>query len=219
MKKQITITVPTNWSAITLKKYIQLQKDLESYKGDEEATFATILYHLCGIDPNLLSEIDSEVINRINEDLNGFLQNTDIPLQRIITIDGVEYGFEPNLSKMAYGAYVDIGKYETIEINEKWAEIMSILYRPVSKKIGKLYEIQPYEGNIDGDKFLNVDMGVHWGAQFFFINLLNGLLKNTLNSLTQTALKDLPHNTKSIFQRSGKAMLQLLNLPKETLRR
>ena len=42
------------------------------------------------------------------------LQKTDYPLQRNITIEGVEYGFEPNLSKMPYGAYLDISNFDTI---------------------------------------------------------------------------------------------------------
>jgi hypothetical protein len=113
----------------------------------------------------------------------------------------VEYGFEPNLSNMAYGAYVDISKYETIGVDEKWAEIMSILYRPVTKKTGALYDTKTYDGVLYPEKFMEVGMDVHFGALFFFKNLLVDLQKDTLSSLT--GLTELPPNMKSVLEKSG----------------
>ena len=37
MKKEIEITVPTDYSAVSLKKYLKIQEDLETYKDDKEA--------------------------------------------------------------------------------------------------------------------------------------------------------------------------------------
>jgi hypothetical protein len=134
--------------------------------------------------------------------MTTFLAEVELPLQKFITIDGVEYGFEPNLSKMAYGAYVDITKYETIEINKQWAEIMSILYRPVTSKKGKLYDIKPYDGVIDDEKFLSVGMDVHFGAIFFFKTLLKDLLNFTLK-YSAKEMETLSPNIRKILERSG----------------
>jgi hypothetical protein len=103
---------------------------------------------------------------------------------------------------MAYGAYVDITKYETIEINKQWAEIMSILYRPVTSKKGKLYDIKPYDGEIDAEKFLNVGMDVHFGAIFFFKTLLKDLLNFTLK-YSAKEMETLSPNIRKILERSG----------------
>ena len=115
---------------------------------------------------------------------------------------------------MAYGAYVDITKYESINIDDTWAEIMSILYRPVTKKVGKLYEVQPYSGNIDKERFLNVSMDKHFGAVFFFKSLLMDLSKDTLNSLMD--LKEISPSISTTLERSGRLIHQLSNLPMVT---
>ena len=185
MRKQIEITVPDNWADVTLKKYITTQKDLESYKDDEDAQLAFLMYHMCNIDLDKLQKISKSDYDYIANQLITFMNETNLPLQKFVTIDGIEYGFEPNLSKMSYGAYVDITKYSELNLNEDWASIMSILYRPVDKKLLDTYSIQPYEGKIDTDKWLNVTMDIHFGAFFFFVHLLMDLLNSTQNSLMQ----------------------------------
>jgi hypothetical protein len=214
MKKQIEITVPKDYSAISLKKYLNMQNDLKAYKDDSEATDAAIFYHLCGLDPITLGKIDTDTYQKIKEQLISFLGKTDFPLRRTIKIGDVEYGFEPNLGEMAYGAYVDISKYDTIDIDKNWAKIMSILYRPVEKKMGALYSIKKYDGNIDEELFEEVSMDVHFGAYFFFINLSMELAKDILNSLKDQA--EIPHNIKSILAESGELIKQLSPLQTKT---
>jgi len=47
MKKEIKIEVPQSWSAVTLKDYLALRKDMETYKDNEEAITACLFHHLC----------------------------------------------------------------------------------------------------------------------------------------------------------------------------
>jgi hypothetical protein len=116
---------------------------------------------------------------------------------------------------MAYGAYLDIAKYDTFTIDENWAKIMSILYRPVIGKTGALYEIKTYDGYIDEDKFLEVPMDVHFGSLFFFVRLLTDLPNSIQKSLMDT--EEIPHNIKSILEKSGKIIPPLSNWRMETL--
>ena len=201
MKKEIQIKVPKSFSAVTLRDYLPFQKDLDNYGEDgEEAVVAVVLHHLCGINPKWIRQIDTDTYTKIKGNVNDLLKKEDYPLKRTITLDGVEYGFEPDLSKMDYGMYVDISSYKDLEINEKWAEIMSILYRPITEKIGNQYRIKDYNGEIH-DKFLDVTMDVHLGALFFFIHLRTSLLKTTLNYLMES--EEIPHNIKSTLAKSG----------------
>jgi hypothetical protein len=209
MKQEIKIEVPTKWSAVTLSKYLALRKDLETYVGEEEAITACLFHHLCDFPLEYIQQLNIDTYIAIRQDLINFFNNVDLPLQKFITIDGVEYGFEPDLSRMAYGAYVDISKYETFEINEKWAEIMSILYRPLIKTTGKLYDIKAYDGKIDGEKFMNVSMDIHFGTLFFLKTLLKDLLKDTQKSLT--GLTGLPQNIKSVLEKNGNLIQALSN--------
>jgi len=209
MKQEVKIEVPTKWSAVSLKQYLALRKDLDTYAGEEDAITACLFHHLCKFPLEYIQQLDINTYIAIRQDLISFFNNVDLPLQKFITIDGVQYGFEPDLSRMAYGAYVDISKYETFEINEKWAEIMSILYRPVTNTTGKLYDIKAYDGTIDGDKFMNVSMDIHFGTLFFLKTLLKDLLKDTQKYLTE--LTGLPQNIKSVLEKNGNLIQALSN--------
>lgn len=213
MKQELTITVPTKWSAVSLEKYLKMRKDMETYKDNDEAIYAVLFYHLCNVDAPTINKLDIETYTAIQNDLSRFMQNTEYPLQQFITIEGKEYGFEPNLSQMAYGAYVDLGKYENLTIDDKWHEVMSILYRPIKKKIGLSYEIETYNGVINSEQFLNVDMEVHFGALGFFTNLLQDCQKGILKYLKETG--EIPTNILSILERSGKLTLPSSHWPVE----
>jgi hypothetical protein len=209
MKKEIEITLPESYGDITLKQYLDLQKELINYQDDEDAQIAILITYLCGLDVKYLSGLNKKDFDLLKDALQKFLTATDFPLQRIIHIDGVEYGFEPNLSNIAYGAYVDITKYDTIAIDNNWAKIMSILYRPITKKLKDTYDIKPYNGEIDEELFLSVPMNVHFGAYNFFFLLSRDLQTSILNYMKGM---ELPPNIKLILERSGEVMHRLLNL-------
>lgn len=214
MVKELTLNIPTDYSGITLKKWLELQKELENYSDNEQAMNALILYHLCGLDVEWVDKLDIQSYNLLTNELNGFLNNTKLDLQKIININGIEYGFEPNLSQMTYGAFVDITKFEVFTIDKNWSKIMNILYRPIVKKQGDMYTIKPYEIDEEDSKWLSVGMDIHFGALFFFVNLSIDLLNSILKSTMET---EVPPNIKSILERSGKLIPQYMNSPWETL--
>jgi hypothetical protein len=211
MRTEIEITMPESWADVTLEKYLLLQKDLETYKDNEEAQVAFMIYHLCGIDAKQLKSLSKASYDIIKDSLQNFLTIPKFELQRIINIDGKEYGFEPNLSQMAYGAYLDIVKYDSIAIDDKWVYIMNILYREVTDKTSDMYEIKPYNTSVDNTKeILEWGMDVHFGSFFFFINLLTDLV-NSIPNFTMEVAK-YPSLARTL-QRSGVTINQLLNYP------
>ena len=215
MKQKLTIKVPKDYSAVTLKKYLEFRDAIQPYEDEPEAVEAFAFNLLCGVPVEYIYKIDSETFGKIREDLARFLSNSDYKLQRFITIDGKEYGFEPNLSQMSYGAYLDCTKWDTITIDKNWAKIMSILYRPVTKKVGLLYEIEPYNAIVDEDKFLNTTMDVHFGALFFFIDLLRTLSSSILKSMRDQT--EIFPQLNTILERSGNPIVQSTNWQKEIL--
>ena len=209
MRKEIEIKVPVNWSAVTLEQYLKLQRDVEVYGDDDVSYTATLLYHLCGVTPSMIPQLPTDTLNSIKSDLRGFMGDNDYPLQKIISINGKQYGFEPNLSTMSYGAYLDITKYETITIDKNWNKIMSVLYRPVKKKSAGLYTIEPYDSEkSEPELFDNIGMDVHFGAMFFFLRTLTDLVNDILNSLKEV---ELPPNIKSTLVKNGEVIKQLYN--------
>ena len=205
MRKEIEISIPQSYEDITLRKYLALQKELKNYEDNEEAQAAVLVTYLCGIDSDDLIGLGRGDYVNISSEISSWIGNTNHPLQQLISIDGVEYGLEPNLSNMSYGAYADITQYDTITIDENWAKIMSILYRPVTKRVRDTYEIERYTGLIDSDKFLDVSMDKHFGTLFFFVNLSTDLVKSILNS---TKVEVTQPNIRSILERSGEIILQ-----------
>lgn len=204
MKKSKTIEIPKSWGAISLKTYLALQKELKNYEDNEDAQIAVLFYHLCGINGEELRALSAGSYSEIKNILLSFLSQQEHELQRIIKIGDIEYGFEPNLSEMSYGAYCDITKFNELAIDKNWAKIMSILYRPINKKFLNTYSIQPYEGKIDESLFLELTMDIHFGAYFFFVLLSRDLLNSTLNSMTK--MEDIPHSIKQILVKSGELM-------------
>ena len=212
MVKEVTLSIPQSYGDISLKKWLEFQQELKNYEEDEDAITALMLSYLCGLDTEYISHIAVSDYAMIRNELGKFINNTELPLQRFIMVNGIEYGFEPNLSNMTYGAFADITKYNTISIDENWAKIMAILYRPVTKKVGETYTIKSYTGDIDHKLFLELGMDIHFGCLFFFVNLSMDLLNSILKSMTQM---ELPPNTKLTLEKSGEHIKQLLNLQTE----
>ena len=214
MKKTIKVLALTEWKDVTLKKYLHMMADIEAYKDDEDAVTSLMLHHLAGIPYEEMTNVSAESFNILKEKISKFLKPEDMELQKFVTIGNTEYGFEPNLSKMTYGAYADISQYDTISVDKNWGKIMSILYRPVTKKDRHgLYPIEKYTGNIDEKLWLDVTMDVHFGTLFFFLNLQLDLMNDTLKSLTE---KEFHPNINTILEESGEAIQQYSNLLKET---
>lgn len=211
MRQTVKITVPESWKEVSLRKYLALQHDLENYKDDEEAVTAFTLYHFCGITMEEFRTLSKESYNNLLNIITPFMQSVQHELQRFITIDGVEYGFEPNLSNMAYGAYCDITKYSTLGIDKNWGKIMDILYRPIESRLKETYTIKPYDGKIEENKWLNVGMDVHFGTLFFFLHTLTDLSNYILNSSKMKV--ELPHNLLQTLEKNGEVMHPSLNLP------
>ena len=210
---KVKVRIPTNWNDITLETYLKYRKTLDLYKDDDEDDIDMIdksiiiaLDILCGVAPNFASQMPIEMLQHVMDSLNSFMSKTEFDLQRIITIDGIEYGFEPNLSNMTYGAYLDISKYDKITIDNNWTKIMSILYRPIVSKSGKLYEIKEYNAMEDDTIFLKTTMDTNFGCISFFLFLRSDLALYTLKSLKEGGEMNLL--LQSIMERSGKDIPQ-----------
>jgi len=205
MKKEIKITVPTDYSAVSLKKYLTIQKDLDDYKDDEQAQDAFLLFNLCGITPKIARSLDNDTVTSIKKDLYKLLNKQDY-----------------NLAEMAYGAYLDLSKAETLSIDKDWGKVCSILYRKVIKKQGALYEIEPYNSKtiVDEKKWLDVNMDFHFGCFFFFTRIYKDLLNAILKSSREQALKEetLNPHIKQLLDISGEVINQLQSSQERTLR-
>ena len=177
---RVEINVPDSLSEIRLEQY---QKFVKLYDGDvtEEFLALKMLEIFCGVKLSdayqlRFKDVDA-VVSILTQTLEGKPQ-----LVRRFKMDGVEYGFIPNLDDMTFGEYIDLDTY----IGD-WQNIhraMAVLYRPIKGKYGEKYNIVPYEV-IDAEVMKKMPMDAVISSVLFFYRLGIDLSKATTNYLDQ----------------------------------
>ncbi len=131
---------------------------------------------------------------------------------KIIEVAGKKYGFIPNWEEFTTGEYIDSEEYtKSIELNAH--KLMAVMYRPITKRYGDTYEIEPYKGTRDADKFKQVSASYLNGMLVFFWTTRRELAINSVRSLESQMSKMM---TKKPLQGSGVGITQLFNLLKRT---
>ena len=134
-----------SWKEVTLEKWLKLI-DFETGTKTEEAT--ETIAALSNIPKQLVKELAlsdvAVVMNRVSE----LQQKQDTKLKRIIKINGIEYGFHPDLDSISLGEYADIEQFIKNGIEKNLPELMAVLYRPIKEKKNDIYIIDAYNGDI-----------------------------------------------------------------------
>lgn len=121
--------------------------------------------------------------------LNGLhlILKQDAKFINRFTLNGVDYGFVPNLDNIKTKEWVDIDLYQADP--QSIHKLLSILYRPVKKQkwYHRLfnkdrYEIEDYNGS--HNDFLRAPIEIYLGMMVFFYRLKKELLITT-NTYTQ----------------------------------
>ena len=135
----------SSWEEVTLEKWLKLIDIQEGSKTKEaEETIAT----LSDIPNKLIKELSLNDVAVIMGKIGELQQKQNSSLKKIIEIDGVEYGFHPDLDSITLGEYADIETFIKNGIQENLPELMAILYRPIKEKKNDIYIIDAYDGNI-----------------------------------------------------------------------
>ena len=144
-----------------------------------------------------------EIFCKLNSEQVRYLKATDVrnvvsiiaemfdskpSLVNTFKIDGIEYGFIPNLDEMSFGEYIDldtyIGDWDNID------KAMGVLYRPIEMRKGNRYHIKEYEaGETEHLKAMPLDAVL--GSILFFYRLGNDLCRIMMNSLEGKEMEDL----------------------------
>ncbi len=173
----MNVTVPTTIEDITLGQYIALSKVDQSDTTKQVAI-------LCNIKEEDVSRMEKASLTQIKAflDVIEYTDEDKYDWKRFITLNGVKYGFHPNLAELSVGEFVDL---ETLcsDPMDNLPKIMSILYRPVVQESGPLYEIRPYTGNEDTKPLINMPLDAVLGSLNFFLLLGVNFVKSSTLSL------------------------------------
>ena len=140
-----TFKLINSWSDVTLSTWLSLI-DFETGTKTEEAT--ETIAALSDIPKQLIKELSLSDVAVIMSKVGELQQKQDTKLKRIIEINGVEYGFHPDLDSISLGEYADIEQFIKNGIDKQLPELMSVLYRPIKLKKNDIYIIDSYDGDI-----------------------------------------------------------------------
>ena len=179
---QIEINVPTSLNEITLEQY---QKFLKASEETPEGSFldAKMIEIFCGIPLSDSYKLKMSSVQAIVDILTDMLNEKPAHIDKF-SLDGVQYGFIPDLDEMSLGEYVDLDGNASDW--QKMHVAMNVLYRPViTSKKGK-YNIKEYTAD-DPEKMKDMPLGVALSSLFFFYNLGLELSKHTILSSSNQA--------------------------------
>lgn len=179
------VVIPTDLKEITLSQYKRYQKVVQDNADDETYVCIQMVAIFCNLDIAQVMTIPALEFADIVKTIAQTLDQTPA-LTRTFKLNGVNYGFIPNWERISLGEHATIdtcmGKDELTEL------MMSVMYRPIKRKAGEFYEIEPYTGDESlADNFKDVPMNIVRGAMVFFWTLFKELLSNTLSYIPKKA--------------------------------
>lgn len=192
--------MPTEWTELTLKHYVDLAK-LEEMKTEYllgELYLLKVIEVLCGVEGGELDELTLDLVTELSREVS-FLQEEPVwQNEKMITIDDMPYAFPSELNKLTMGEYISI---KTLQENspsqaESIPYILSVILRPAKlvkdMETGKENWIQDKfdANNIEYRKELFLKQSVFklMGPVSFFLNGSGISLTNTEAS-TEKELK------------------------------
>ena len=172
---KISINVPTSLSEITLGQY---QKYLKIAENNQDGNFldAKMIEIFCGVPLSESYKIKMSSVRAVIDILNELLSTNPNHVERF-KMNGIEYGFVPDLDELTLGEYVDldnnISNWDNMHI------AMNVLYRPVKNSQGRRYNIVEY--SVDNEnKMKDMPLDAAIGSIFFFYNLGIELSRHTI---------------------------------------
>lgn len=183
---KVDLLLPTSLSEIPLSRYQDFIA-MKEKSNDEEFIAQKMIQIFCGIK---LGEVAQIKMKDLNELIAHFTKvfNEKPQLIRQFKIKDIEFGFIPKFDDITLGEYVDLENY--LKDWKTYNKAMSVMYRPITNKLGKKYEIAEYEPSEDMQdlmRFAPLDVAI--SASLFFWTLGSELLNSTINYLQKETKK------------------------------
>ena len=210
---KIEIDIPSNLSEISLDRYQKYMLTLNN-SDDKEFVFQKMIEIFCGLE---LKEVVKMKASTVIELVQHFdkLFNEKTKFKHRFKLNGVEFGFIPDLEEISWGEYIDIesniGDFQNIH------KALAVMYRPIVKDVKGKYEIEPYKGDLSYSEVLRyAPLDVVLPASVFFWTLGIELISSTLYSLEK--MKNKTHIQRMFnSQNNGDGIAQSITSLRETL--
>ena len=196
----MTVNIPTSLEDISLDNWIKFDA-INKEGSDEDFLIDKMIEIFCELPLKEVAKIPFNDAQDIYKDLVAVL-NEESKFEPIINVDGVDFGFIPNLNEITLGEFVDLDNYllSTKDLNKA----MAVLYRPITYRNKDLYRIEEYD---NPDKYKDVlgkqSVSFATGAVVFFYSLSKELTKHSLFS----SLKEVKEETNKTIQQKDNSLL------------
>ena len=188
--KEVKLTIPDNWSDITIETYQKYVK-IQQGKGGEKNKVVKSLALLCNTTPFVVKKMDYKDLLEIMSIIKTMIDTEpkDEEFRKTFVFKKEEYGFVPNLSKLSTGEYIDLETYCKEPI-ENLHIIMSILYRKITFKRNERYAIENYDPEeFKEELFKDCPMDIALSSLGFFLTLGSVLAKTSQRFLQVQEMK------------------------------
>lgn len=190
----LTYTIPETKKDITVERFLSIRRLCNiAEERESEVTETQLLSECLNIPISLVDKLPFKEYQHALKVVTEAL-NTESTLHLTFDLNGVKYGFIPDIENMSTGEYGTLDKLlEDADANAY--SILNVLYRPVikekfykslfSKNKKGTYKIQAYNHKNNTDIFKDAPYEVYESALLFFLNLGSELVKDTQNFMNQ----------------------------------
>jgi hypothetical protein len=203
---KVEINIPESLNDITLEQY-------QRFLSIEQPTNEDLLSCFLNINLEAINKINASKFDEYVVTINGLFEVKQEHELRFV-LNGVEFGFIPNLDVISYGENKDITTY--VNDWQSMNKAMAVLYRPIKQQQGKKYLIEEYDGTSKYSELMKqMPLGIVMGSMLFFWNLTNELLNCIPSYLEKEMEKQV--KTELISAENGEAIRNFTTSLRETL--
>jgi hypothetical protein len=128
-----------------------------------------------------LRELPMEQVEQVIASYIYNLKQEEKIFKQFVELDGIKFGFHPNLKAITFGEWLDAMEYAK-DLPRNYDKLLTVLYRPVTAEFNDRYTIEPYDADIHAaysSKMRQLPLPVVNGCMLFFSILLNDLMSNS----------------------------------------
>ena len=193
---EVKLVIPTSLNEITLGQYQEFAK-LDITK--ELEVQSKMIEIFCKVPVEVVRSMKAKDITDICTIINNMFDVEHQMLNRF-DLNGVKYGFIPDLENMSFGEYVDLDTY--IGDNDNLRRAINVLYRPIDLLQGQRYTLKEYDPDTNEDA-KNYPLDACFGAMVFFYDLGKDLSTVILNSSSKQNEENLAQYLDSLQNGGG----------------
>ena len=172
---KVKLSIPTTLNEITLGQYQEFDKLDLTKEAEVQSKMIEIF---CKVPVEVVRSMKAKDINDICVIINNMF-DTEHQLINRFQMNGIDYGFIPDLENMSFGEYEVLDTF--MGDNDNLHRAMNVLYRPIDLKQGQRYTLKEYDPDVN-EEAKNYPLDAVFGAMVFFYNLGKDLSTVILNS-------------------------------------